>query len=63
MTSRKLRVLADSLERNFMTEEDRKGWINDLRGLAKGIERSVLIETESIHPDPQSPHAIDQTRG
>jgi hypothetical protein len=45
VTSRKLRLLADSLENNFITAEDRKGWASDLRGLAKNIERSVLMES------------------
>lgn len=41
MSTDKLRLLAECLERNFMTEEDRHGWVNDLRGLAKSIERSI----------------------
>lgn len=44
MTPRKLRLLADSLERNFMTEEDRKGWVSDLRGHAKSVERAVMVD-------------------
>lgn len=39
MSPRKLRLLAECLENNFITAEDRKGWINDLRGLAKSLER------------------------
>ena len=38
MSPRKLRLLAECLEREFITAEDRKGWINDLRGLAKRLE-------------------------
>jgi hypothetical protein len=39
MSARKLRLLAECIERNFITEEDRRGWVSDLRGLAKNIER------------------------
>ncbi len=38
MSARKLRLLAECLERNFITEEDRKGWVTDLRGAAKHLE-------------------------
>ena len=44
MSSKKLRLLADSLERGFMTEEDRRGWVSDLQGMAKNVERSVMVE-------------------
>lgn len=38
MSPRKLRLLAECLERNFITEEDRKSWVTDLRGMAKVME-------------------------
>lgn len=41
MSARKLRLLAECLERNFITEEDRKGWVNDLRGAATSMEREM----------------------
>jgi hypothetical protein len=41
MSPKKLRLLAECLERNFMTEEDRRGWVNDLRGAAKNLERAA----------------------
>ncbi len=41
MTARNLRLLADCLDRNFITAEDRKEWASDLRGLAKNIERQM----------------------
>lgn len=46
MTATAMRNLADSLERNFMTEEDRKGWIQDLRGHARGVEWSLMADAE-----------------
>jgi hypothetical protein len=49
VSPRKLRLLAECLERNFITEEDRKGWVTDLRGFAKSMERdaaAVLREGE-----------------
>ncbi len=42
MSPKKLRLLAECLERKFITEEDRKGWVNDLRGFAKSLERAVI---------------------
>jgi hypothetical protein len=39
MSAVKLRLLADCLEREFMTVEDRKAWMSALRGCAKSIER------------------------
>lgn len=42
MTPNKLRALADSLESNFMTQEDRKAWVTELRSHAKNIEHGVL---------------------
>lgn len=39
MSPKKLRALADSLERDFMTSEDRCGWVNDLRSFAIMLER------------------------
>ena len=39
MTPKKLRLLAECLDNNFITEEDRKSWANDLRGMAKSMER------------------------
>ena len=41
MSGKYLRLLADSLERKFMTEEDRKGWITKLSGMAKDMERAA----------------------
>lgn len=38
MTARLLRILAESLERDFMTTEDRKAWVTALRGDAKSLE-------------------------
>lgn len=38
MSPRKLRLLAECLEREFITTEDRKGWVTDLRGFAKSME-------------------------
>lgn len=45
MTAKSIRLLADSLERNFMTEEDRKGWVTALRGHANAVEWSVMLGT------------------
>lgn len=45
MSGEKLRLLAECLELNFITAEDRKGWVTDLRVLAKDLDRSVLVET------------------
>lgn len=58
MTARKLRLLADSLENRFMTEEDRQGWINDLRGAAKSLERArveLAEEPQMTKRDPRKP--------
>lgn len=41
MSPRKLRLLAECLELGFMTDEDRKGWVSDLRGFAKDLERAA----------------------
>ncbi len=38
MSYRSLRALADSLEREFMTAEDRRAWVTALRGMAKSWE-------------------------
>ena len=38
VTARMLRLLADSLENEFMTAEDRKAWVTALRGDAKSLE-------------------------
>lgn len=48
MTARKLRLLAECLENNFMTAEDRRGWITDLRGFAKDMERSRADMLEQL---------------
>jgi hypothetical protein len=47
-----MRLLADSLEREFMTAEDRRGWISDLRGHAKGMERAAADADEPLFPCP-----------
>lgn len=52
MSPRKLRLLAECLERNFITEEDRRGWISDLRGFAKMIERRTEEKTEIERAKP-----------
>lgn len=45
MSPRKLRLLAECLELDFITTEDRKGWVSDLRGLPEiddwNAERNV----------------------
>lgn len=46
MSAKKLRLLAECLERDFITEEDRKGWISDLRGMAKQMEWRQAEEGE-----------------
>lgn len=46
MNPKKLRLLAECLERNFITEEDRKSWVNDLRTFAKDIERVLQSDRE-----------------
>lgn len=47
MTARQLRLLADCLEREFVTAEDRKAWITSLRGDAKSLEwRMQELEEE-----------------
>lgn len=61
MTPNSLRVLADCLERDFMTTEDRHRWVSDLRGFAKGIERSVMLD-ESWFPADKS-HKSMRTKG
>lgn len=50
MIPSKLRLLADSLERNFITAEDRKGWTSDLRGFAKSIERRMAEPPGEVAP-------------
>lgn len=47
MTPAKLRLLADSLERDYMTAEDRHRWIADLRGFANDVANSVLLRIPS----------------
>lgn len=42
MSPKKLRLLAECLESGYMLYSDRKGWANDLRGMAKDIERRAL---------------------
>lgn len=46
MTARAMRILADSLENQFMTEEDRKGWVTTLRGNAKSLEWRAMEAAE-----------------
>ena len=55
MSPKKLRLLAECLERDFITTEDRKGWITDLRGLAKTLERRMAESTTLVDSieDPQ----------
>ena len=48
MTPRKLRLLAECLDLNFITVEDRHGWATDLRGMAKSMERERADYRESI---------------
>lgn len=45
MTGRNLRALADALELEFMTDQDRKRWVQDLRAHAKCVEVSVMCAT------------------
>lgn len=61
MTAKTLRLLADCLECEFMTTEDRHRWVSDLRGFAKGIERSVMLD-ESWFPANKSPKSM-RTKG
>ncbi len=51
MSARKLRLLAECLERRFMTDEDRHGRVNDLRGMAKRQEWAMAEakEAEAAH--------------
>ncbi len=41
MSPRRLRLLAECLDNNFITAEDRKGWASGLRGFAKTLEREA----------------------
>lgn len=47
MSPKKLRLLAECLENNFITAEDRKGWISDLRGFANSLERATKDERKT----------------
>jgi hypothetical protein len=58
MTPRKLRLLAECLDLNFITAEDRKGWATDLRGFAKDIERSMIIEVTDYPTDKAPEEAL-----
>jgi hypothetical protein len=48
MSPNKLRLLAECMERDFITSEDRHGWVNDLRGFAKDIERSAISAQSGV---------------
>ena len=47
MSPQRLRLLAECLERDFITFEDRKGWVSDLRGFAKTMERAAAERKEN----------------
>lgn len=50
MSPQKLRLLADCLDTyGFYPEDDKHRWANDLRGMAKDMERSVAeVEEETL---------------
>lgn len=62
MSPRKLRLLAECLDLNFITAEDRKGWATDLRGFAKGIERSMIIEVPDYPAPSTEDSAMDKAK-
>lgn len=53
MTSNQLRTLADSLERDFITQEDRKAWVTALRGHAKSVAECVMVHPSYLRDEEE----------